>query len=119
MGARACVCVPVIVRIYNACIIIILYYIIIHSGAVCAYVYVPTCMRTCMRVDVRTLAGICARARVRIYACIIIILFYYICGCSVCVRVWVRVCVDVYVCTCMRTYMRTCLQAHVRTRVRA
>ena len=103
---------------------IILYYI--YAGAVCAYVYVPTCMRTCMRADVRThvhmrlwgcacarmcvrlMAGVRACARVRIYACMIIILSYYAGA----------VCADVYVCTCMRTYMRTCLQAHVRTRVR-
>ncbi len=122
---RACVRVCVRVRIYNACMIIILYYTIIHAGAVCAFVYAPTCICTCMRADVRThvrmrlhrcegahvcacwLAYVRACARVRIYACMIIILFYYICGCSVCARVWVRVCGRVC------TYVHANIYAHV------
>ena len=44
-----------------------------YAGAVCAYVYVPTFMRTCMRADVRThvhmrLHG-CEGAHVRVCVC--------------------------------------------------
>ena len=64
MGARACVrayvcvCVRmrVRVRIYNACIIIILYYTIIYAGAVYVYAYVDylrACVRVCGRMCVR------------------------------------------------------------------
>ena len=70
-------------------------------------------MRTCMRADVRThmrmrLHG-CegAHARVRIYACMIIILSYY--AGAVCAYLCGYVCADLYARTCMRTYMRTCL----------
>ena len=62
MGARACVrayvcacvcvCVRVRVRIYNACIIIILYYTIIYAGAVYVYAYVDY-LRVCGRMCVR------------------------------------------------------------------
>ena len=79
MRVRVCVCVCVraCVRtcayIYNACMIIILHYTIIDAGAVCAYVYVPTCMCTCMRADVRTHVRMrlhrCEGAHVRVYVC--------------------------------------------------
>ena len=72
-------------------------------------------MRTCMRADVRTLAGvgpICVRssAYICMYDYYIILLYMRV----QCVGTCVRTCI----CMCMRTYMRTCLQAHVRTRVR-
>ena len=56
------VCVRACVRIYimHVCL---LYYTIIYAGAVCAYMYVPTGMRTCMRADVRT--HVC----MRLYVC--------------------------------------------------
>ena len=59
----------------------------------CAYVCALANWRTCVRV--------------RIYACMIIILFYYECGCRVCVRVWVRVSGRV------STYVHANIYAHV------
>ena len=55
----------------------------------------------CVCVCACWLAYVCAR--VRIYACMIIILSYYICGCSACVRVCGRVC----------TYVHANIYAHV------
>ena len=63
--------------------------------------------------------GVCVRAR--IYACIIFILYYYICGCSLCVRVCVRstyvgLHANVYICirVCGRMCVRDCTRARVR-----
>ena len=58
----------------------------------------------CARMCVRLLAGVRACARVRIYACMIIILFHYIYAGAVCAYVCGYVCAGVYVRTCMRTY---------------
>ena len=69
LGACVCACVCACVRayayiyIYNACMIIMLYYTIIYAGAVCVYVYLPTCISTCMRADVRT------HVRMRLHGC--------------------------------------------------
>ena len=71
-----CVCACARARIY-ACMLIILYYIIIYAGAVCvyvcgyvcAYVYVRTCMRMCMRMCVRADGRSRVRTLVRAYVC--------------------------------------------------
>ena len=52
--------------------------------------------------------------RVHIHECMIIILYYYICGLSVFVCLWVRVWGRTY----MRTHMSMCLCEHESMRVR-
>ena len=70
--------------------------------------YSNTVLHVRARVGARVCAFVCVCARALIYACIIIILYYYICGCSVCVRVWVCVCVRVCAYVYANVYAHVC-----------
>ena len=96
------------VRIYNACMIII---IIILYYYICGRM--PTCMRKCVRANVRT------HVHMRLHGCEGAHVRVCVCACWLAYE-RARVCSDVYVCTYVhaKIYMRTCLEAFVCTSVR-